>query len=150
MFMLCSSLSFHLLFSRFNQTVIFSSPSFTLYCQCFTCVSFLLLPLLFSKFCFFRNNFSLTLNRSPSALPLPPALRLHFLPRSIFHSSTTLILRSISPPSVRLLDTLCLPASCLAIASVERLTSLVSIKNRGWKKENRARTRQDKMWTRGI
>lgn len=78
--------------------------------------TFLLLPLLFST--------------HPPSLPHPP-LNIHFFSFSIpksslylsFHCLTTVILRLISPPRVRLLDPLCLPASCPVIASVGGLTS---------------------------
>ncbi len=59
-----------------------------------------------------------------------------------FHCSTTVILRLISPPSVRLLDPLCLPASCPVIASVGGLTSSGV---RRWSRQKVRKERKERM-----
>lgn len=92
-------------------------PSFSLYSQCFfpyfSCCLLCSLPSI-ASFSFYIQ----------SRLSLSPFLCLNSLLYPSVHCSTTVIPRLISPPSVRLLDPLCLPTSCPVIASVGGLTSL--------------------------
>lgn len=111
------------------------SPDSVIYLHTFLSLSFFLLFLIPSAS---SSTFLLLSSLQTQFLPRPPVQSKPFSTFSLsplfscpncslcpsFQCSATVILRLISPPSVRLLDPLCLPASCPVIASVGGLTSL--------------------------